>query len=101
MKNAILVLLSVLLTFGCNVNVDEPCETPEPEAPVCAPVQKCMGREAGYVWGGLSTSKVGECTFYRYVCVPNGEPANEACEQRWETVCDRGDVDAPSGESGE
>jgi hypothetical protein len=98
MKNAILVLLSVL-AFGCTVNVDEPC--PEPEAPKCTPVQTCMARTDGYIWAGLSGGEVGECAFYRYVCVANGEVAHETCEQRWETVCAPGDVDANYGERGE
>lgn len=90
---ALALTMLTLCAVGCSVDVDRDCPEPEPKAPVCAPVQKCMAREAGYVWGGLSTSKVGECTFYRYVCTPEGEPADESCEQRWETVCAPGDLD--------
>lgn len=102
------ILFALLLTLltGCAARVEtsEPC----PEQPVtpkteCAPVAKCMAREAGYVWGGLSTSKVGECVLYKYVCVPNGQAADESCEQRWETVCAPGDLDYDPnyGERGE
>lgn len=98
----VLTLLIAVLACACSVDVespDEPC--PEPAAPVCAPVQKCMAREAGYVWAGLQTGKVGECTFYRYTCMPEGEPADESCEQRWETVCAPVDYDPNYGERGE
>lgn len=105
MANTIKSLFLVLLTFGCAARVEEsaPCETTEPKPPVCAPVQKCMAREAGYIWGGLSTSKVGECVLYKYVCVPNEQAADESCEQRWETVCAPGDLDYDPnyGERGE
>lgn len=102
MKNAILVLLFSLLTLsGCFAQTEDPEPCPEPEAPKCSPVQKCMAREDGYIWAGLQMSKVGECSFYRYVCVANGEVADETCEQRWETVCAPGDVDESYGERGE
>lgn len=96
-----LCLVIALFAAACSANVEvgEPC--PETPTPVCAPVQKCMAREAGYVWTGLQTAKVGECTFYRYNCMPEGEPADESCEQRWETVCAPGDVDESYGERGE
>jgi hypothetical protein len=101
----VLTVLFCALAGACSANVEsaepEPC--PEAPAPVCAPVQKCMAREAGYVWAGLQTAKVGECTLYRYNCMPEGEPADESCEQRWETVCAPGDLDYDPnyGERGE
>lgn len=105
MARLLLALGLALMAFGCSANVEgsdpEPC--PEPEAPKCSPVQKCMAREDGYIWAGLQMSKVGECSFYRYVCVANGEVADDSCEQRWETVCAPGDVDYDPnyGERGE
>lgn len=102
MARLLLALGLTLLAMGCSVDVNpepEPC--PEPKPAVCAPVQKCTDREAGYVWAGLSTSKVGGCTFYRYSCVPEGEHADESCEQRWETVCPEPDYDINAGERGE
>lgn len=107
MSNIIKFLCLVLcaLAGACSANVEsadpEPC--PEAPAPVCAPVQKCADHIKGYSFTSLSSSQVGECTFYRYACAPDGTPveATAACEQLWETFCPQPDYDPNYGERGE
>lgn len=88
---------AILLTFSLGGCFAQTAES-KPEAPACAPVKMCETRTDGYAWASLQTSKVGDCSFYRFACLPDGGQADDSCEQRWETVCAPGVDSAGGGE---